>query len=167
MKIQDIFSKAQNLAQQVNQQFRELVYDFWNFSAGLRGPPALALHCGTKNNEAMAPISCLTYRQKSGSNHPGGSPITRVDFGCGERDGPNHPSRTPVHSVIFKGNKLFLILSSLLIGLTWNSLLLKYSCARQITFHSCPQKLSVRAGRHHTPQRGQVKPMTIVLDSLG
>jgi hypothetical protein len=45
----------------------------------------------------MAPISCLTWRQKSGSNHLGGSPITRVDFGCGEQDGPNHP----VHSVNF------------------------------------------------------------------
>jgi hypothetical protein len=56
----------------VNQQFEILVYDFWNFLAGWRGLPALALHCGTTNNEAMAPISCLTWRQKSGSNHPGG-----------------------------------------------------------------------------------------------
>jgi hypothetical protein len=70
MKIQDIFAEAQNLAQRVNQQFENLVYDFWNFPAGLRGLPALALHCGTKNNEAMAPISFLTWRQKSGSNHP-------------------------------------------------------------------------------------------------
>jgi hypothetical protein len=98
MKIQDIFAEAQNLAQQVNQQFENLVYDFWNFPVGWRGLPALVLHFGTKNNEAMAPIRCLTWGQKSGGNHPGGSPVTRVDFGCGERDGPNHPSQTPVHS---------------------------------------------------------------------
>jgi hypothetical protein len=67
MKTQEIFAEAQNLAQRVNQQFEKLVYDFWNFLAGLRGLPTLALHCGTKNNEAMAPISCLTWRQKSGS----------------------------------------------------------------------------------------------------
>jgi hypothetical protein len=78
---------------------RPNVNDFWNFPAGWRGLLALVLHRGTKNNAAIAPISCLTWRQKSGSNHPGGPPVTRGDFGCGKRDGHNHPSRTPVHSV--------------------------------------------------------------------
>jgi hypothetical protein len=48
IKIQDIFAKAQNLAQRVNQQVEILVYDFWNFLAGWRGLPALALHCGLR-----------------------------------------------------------------------------------------------------------------------